>query len=137
MSARKPATRTITQRVTIPAPPAAVYEALVNAKKHAAFTGAAATGTARVGARFTAWDGYISGRHRVLEKGRRIVQEWTTTEWPEGAAPSRLEILLGSKGAGTLLVMIHSEVPASQAAGYRDGWKVHYWELLKAWFRGK
>jgi activator of HSP90 ATPase len=133
----KSTTRTIRQRVSIPASPQDVYEALVNAKKHAAFTQAQATGTARVGARFTAWDGYISGKHLVLEKGRRIVQEWVTTEWPKGVAASRLEILLERKGKGTLLTMLHSEVPAAQAASYRDGWKEYYWEPLKAWFRNR
>jgi uncharacterized protein YndB with AHSA1/START domain len=73
---RKPATRTIRQSVTIRAAPAAVYEALVRAKKHAAFTQAAVTGTARVGARFTAWDGYISGRQLEIEAGRRFMREF-------------------------------------------------------------
>jgi hypothetical protein len=66
MVQRKVDTRTIRQRVAIPAPPTNVYAALVNAKKHAAFTAAEASGAARVGARFTAWDGYISGKHLNL-----------------------------------------------------------------------
>jgi hypothetical protein len=64
--------RTITQKVFVPSvSPAAVYDAFLNPKKHAAFTGSAATGSARVGGRFTAWDGYISGVHRELVKGGR------------------------------------------------------------------
>ena len=137
MAERKTDTRTIRQRVTIPAPPAKVYEALVNAKKHAAFTAAEATGVARVGARFTAWDGYISGKHLLLDKGRRIVQEWTTTQWPRGASASRLDIRLAPSGNGTALTMIHSGVPASRAASLRDGWKEYYWTPLKAWFRAR
>jgi activator of HSP90 ATPase len=80
--------RTITQKLVVAATPHEVYEAFVNARKHAAFTGSAASGPARVGARFTACDGYISGVHRELVKGRRIVQEWKTTEWPDDAEPS-------------------------------------------------
>ena len=130
-------TATIRQRVAILAPPDAVYQALTNARQHAAFTDAEAMGPARVGARFTAWDGYIHGKHLMLEKPRRIVQEWSTTEWPSSAAPSRLEIRLEPKGRGTLLVMIHSGVPAAQAASLRQGWKDYYWSPLKAWFAGK
>jgi len=133
MTGRKIVTCTIRQRVSIAASPAEVYEALVNAKKHAAFTGAQATGAARVGARFTAWDGYITGKHLLLDKGRRIVQEWTTTGWPKGAVASRLEIRLGRSGKGTVLTMIHSGVPASRTASLRDGWKRYYWQPLKAW----
>jgi uncharacterized protein YndB with AHSA1/START domain len=56
MKERKAADRAIRQRVAIPAPPEHVYEALVRAKTHAAFTQAVATGTATVGRNST-------GRH--------------------------------------------------------------------------
>ena len=49
--------RTIRQRVIIDARPNDVFDAYVNPKKHAAFTGAGATGMPRVGGRFTASDG--------------------------------------------------------------------------------
>src|SRR5689334_13118284 len=78
-----------------------VYSALLDARNHAAFTGAAATGSGRVGSKFTAWDGYISGKNLELEPGKRIVQEWLTTEWPDGAPPSRLEWTFTPKAGGT------------------------------------
>jgi hypothetical protein len=54
MPGRKTDTCTIRQRVTIAAPPPRCMRRWSNAKKHAAFTAAEATGVARVGARFTA-----------------------------------------------------------------------------------
>jgi len=129
--------KTITQRVLIPASPRQVYDALVTARLHAAFTGAAAAGAARVGGRFTAWDGYISGVHRELVAGKRVVQEWSTTEWPAGAPPSRVEITLKAAKGGTELKMVHSNVPASQAASYRQGWIDHYWTPLRDYFEQK
>src|SRR5260370_38991126 len=90
--------KTIVQTEFIPGvKPAQVYDALVNARKHAAFTGAAATGAAKVGGKFTAWDGYIFGKHLELEPPRRIVQEWATTEWPAGSPPSKLEWVFAEK----------------------------------------
>lgn len=127
--------KTITQKVVVPAKPADVYEAFVNSRTHAAFTGAAATGAARVGGRFTSWDGYITGVHRELVKGRRIVQDWTTTEWPDGAEPSRVEFVFTAVRGGTEVRMVHSNVPAVQADSYRQGWIDYYWEPLKAYFR--
>ena len=126
--------KSITQTVSIPATPAEVYKAWVTAKVHAAFTHAAATGVARVGGKFTAWDGYISGVHRELVPGERIVQDWWTTEWPEGAGPSRLEITLAPTNKGTRLRMVHSVVPAEQADAYRQGWIDFYWTPLTAFF---
>ena len=127
--------KTITQTVVVPARPAEVFKALVDPRVHAAFTGAAATGSARVGGRFTAWDGYISGVNRVVDAGRRLVQDWTTTEWPDGAEPSSVEFVFTAVKGGTKIRMVHSRVPAAQAASYRQGWIDYYWEPLKAYFR--
>ena len=130
--------KTITQTERIPGvTPAQVYDALVNAKKHAAFTGAAATGAARAGGAFTAWNGYIYGKHLELDRPRRIVQEWSTAEWPEGAPPSKLQWSLAAKGNDTEVKMVHSEVPAAHAASYRQGWIDFYWTPLKKYFAQK
>src|SRR5262245_23616621 len=103
--------KTLTQKIVVPAAPEEVYEAFVNASKHAAFTESPATGSGRVGGKFTAWDGYISGVNRELVKGKRIVQDWKTSEWPEGAGPSTLELTFGAVKGGTEICMIHSNVP--------------------------
>jgi activator of HSP90 ATPase len=130
--------KTITQKVFIPGVrPDEVYRAFLDPKKHAAFTGSPATGSARVGGRFTAWDGYISGVNRELVDGRRIVQDWRTTEWPEGAAPSTAAFTFRPLRSGTEVTLRHSNVPAEQADSYRQGWIDYYWEPLKAYFKGR
>jgi len=126
--------KSITQTAVVPAAPDDVYNAFVNSRKHAAFTQSPATGTARVGCAFTAWDGYISGVHRELIKGRRIVQDWRTTEWPAGAPPSRLTLTFTKVKGGTAVKLVHSKVPAEQADSYRQGWKDFYWSPLEAYF---
>jgi len=128
---------TIRQTALIDASPPEVYEAYVNPKKHAAFTGQAATGTPKVGGRFTAGDGYIKGKYLELEDGKRILHEWRTTEWPEGYPPSLLELTLKAKGKKTELTMVHSKVPEEQADYYAEGWKEFYWEPLKDYFAKK
>ena len=118
----------------MPAAPADVYTAFVNARVHAAVTGSPATGSGRVGGKFTAWDGYISGVNRTLVKGRKIIQDWRTTEWPEGASTSTLELTLRATKSGTEIRMVHSNVPAEQADSYRQGWVDFYWTPLKKYF---
>ena len=130
-------TKTIEQTEFISAEPEEVYDAFVNAKKHTAFTGSKATSQPRVGGRFTAWDGYSFGKYLKLEKGKRIVQEWKTTEWPEGYPPSIVEFSFRKKEGGTELTMVHSKVPAEQAEDYRQGWIDFYWNPLKEYFRKK
>ena len=126
---------TISQKVTVPAKAIEVYEAFVDAKKQSAFTGSKATGQGKVGGKFTAWDGYISGKFLELEKGKKIVQEWVTTEWPKGFPPSRLELTLREVRGGTEISMIHSNVPAKQAKDLREGWNEFYWKPIKDYFR--
>ncbi len=52
-------------------------------------------------------DGYIFGKNLELVKGKKIVQEWTTTEWPENYPPSILTLIFQAKPSGTLLTMVH------------------------------
>lgn len=124
---------TIEQTVFFDATPEEVYYALLDPKKHSEFTGSPATTSARKGATFTAWEGYITGKNLELVKGKKIVQEWKTTEWPEGYPVSRLELTLSPKKGGTELKMVHSKVPAEQVASYTSGWKSSYWDPLKAY----
>lgn len=121
----------IEQKVFFKATPQEIYDALLDPKKHADFTGSPATTSAKKGATFTAWDGYISGKNLELVKGKKIVQEWKTTEWPDGYPASRLEFNLAAKDGGTELEMFHSKVPAEQVADYSSGWKSSYWDPLK------
>lgn len=125
----------IKQTIVIDASPIEVYETYVNPEKHANFTGSPATGSPKVGGSLTAWDGYISGKYIELEKGKKIVHEWMTTEWPERYPPSIVELTLKPKGTKTEVTMIHSKVPAEQAERYADGWKEFYWDLMKEYFR--
>jgi activator of HSP90 ATPase len=126
---------TIKQKVIISASPEEVYGAFVDPKKHSEFTGAKATGKAKVGGKFTAWDGYSFGKYLTLEKGKLIVQEWQTTDWPEGYPPSKLELTLQETPKGTELTMIHCGVPAEQEKELADGWIEYYWNPLKVYFK--
>ena len=126
---------TITQKVIIPkASPKQVYEAFVDPKIHSEFTDSKATGKPVVGGKFTAWDGYISGKFLELEEGKRVVQEWTSTDFPEGYPPSKLELTFCAVAKGTEIVMVHSNVPKDQADEAAEGWTEFYWEPLKKYF---
>ena len=127
---------TIRQTIHFDAAPAEVYSALLDPEKHSQFTGSPATTSAEVGAEFSAWDGYISGKNLELVKNRKIVQEWETTSWPEGYPRSRLELMLTAKKGGTELKMVHYNVPAEQVASYTSGWKSSYWNPLKKYLAG-
>jgi uncharacterized protein YndB with AHSA1/START domain/GNAT superfamily N-acetyltransferase len=126
-------TSIIEQERVFPATPAELFRAFADPKLHTAFTGSVATGRVRVGARFSAWDGYITGRTLEVEPGCRLVQEWRTTEWPAGAPPSRLELSFLEHPRGGRVVLRQTDVPRTQARSYADGWSEYYWKPLRAW----
>ena len=119
---------------TIPAKPKEVYDAWLDSRRHSAMTGAKAKASAKEGAAFTAWDGYISGRNVKLEPGRRIVQSWSTTQFTDADPDSQIDVLLEPVAKGTKLTLRHSNVPDGHN-GYRDGgWQDYYFEPMKAYF---
>jgi len=129
---------TITQKIIIPKViPKEVYQAYIDPKKHSQFTDSEATGKPVVGGKFTAWDGYISGKFLELEEGKHVVQEWKSTDFPEGASPSRLELTFREVPKGTEIVMIHSNVPKDQEDETAEGWTEFYWEPMKQYFKKK
>lgn len=128
------ATESIRVSGIVPATPDHVFDAWLSGREHSAMTGGKATAGAAVGAAFTAWDGYIWGRNLELERGLRIVQTWRTSEFPKDAGDSRLEIQLEEVEGGTRVTFIHTELPATQGAGYRDGWRSFYLEPMAKYF---
>jgi activator of HSP90 ATPase len=128
-------TETIKQKVIMHAKSIEVYEAFVDAKKHSTFTGSKATGKGKVGEKFTAWDGYISSKFLELEEGKKIVQEWITTDWPKAYPPSRFELTFKQVKVGTEILMTHSGVPAEQVEDIKEGWNEFYWKPLKEYFK--
>jgi activator of HSP90 ATPase len=133
----KKETTTIKQKIIIPASPKQVYEAYTDPKKHAAFTGSKATGKPVMGGKYTAWDGYIFGKFLELEADKRVVQEWTTTDWAEGYPASKLELIFKAVPEGTELTMIHSNIPKEQVDEFAEGWTEWYWNPLKEYFSKK
>jgi activator of HSP90 ATPase len=129
------ATTSIKQTEFIPGvKPQEVYDALVDSRKYSGFTGSKATGQAKPGAKFTAWDGYIRGTHLKLEPGRRLIQEWFTSDWPKDAPPSQMEWTFAQKGDGTEVTLLQTQVPEEQAEVYRIVLADYYWEPLKQYF---
>jgi uncharacterized protein YndB with AHSA1/START domain len=119
----------------VPVSPLEVYTAWLDSEAHAAMTGgASADARAEIGAPFSSWDGYIRGVTLELEPGRRIVQAWRTTEFPDHAPDSRLEVLLLPEGDGTRVLVRHAALPEDQVESYRSGWSSFYFEPMQKHF---
>jgi len=114
-----------------------LFNAWMNSKKHSDFTGGKVIIQSKVGGKFTAWDGYISGKTLELKPYSKIIQAWRTTEFPNYAPDSKLEILFDELKTGTRLTLIHSNIPEGQGKDYEKGWIEFYFEPMKLYFSKK
>ena len=119
----------------ITAKPAEIYQAWLSSEGHTAMTGSHAVVDGSVNGEFSAWDGYIFGKTLELTSNRRIVQAWRTSEFPEEAPDSHLEVDLEEVTGGTKITLTHTDMPASQVDSYRHGWEDFYFKPMKEYFR--
>lgn len=123
----------IHQTVDFPVPPHAVYEALMDSKKHARFSNSAARISRQVGGAIMAYDGYITGRNLELVPDRRIVQAWRAVDWPEGFL-STVTFELTATSTGTRLDFTHTDLPEGTEKEFSQGWQENYWDPMQAMF---
>ncbi|MGH6982130.1 MAG: SRPBCC domain-containing protein [Stellaceae bacterium] len=121
--------KTIHQEVSFKANPKKVYDALLDAKAFAAFTGPPATIDAKVGGAISGFGGMITGINVELVSGKRIVQAWRAGNWPEGIH-SIVRFELAAAGSGTKLTLDHSGAPDGSEEMLEGGWHKMYWEPL-------
>jgi activator of HSP90 ATPase len=121
---------TFRQTVTFRASPHEIYEALMDSKKHARFTGAAARISRKVGGTLSAHAGYIQGSNLELIPDKKIVQAWRGSDWKPGEE-STVVFELKAAGKGTRLNFTHRNVPGRHVESVKQGWKTYYWIPLK------
>jgi activator of HSP90 ATPase len=125
---------TITVSESFPITSDKLYKAWLNSKEHSSFTGSKAIISKELNRKFTAWDGYISGKNLILEPNKRIVQSWRATDFPDKHPDSFIEIIFEPKKAGTKITLKHSGIPEGMGKDYKKGWKDFYFKPMKDYF---
>jgi activator of HSP90 ATPase len=123
----------IHQEEMFEAPPAKLYQALVDAAEFSKLTGAPATGTGVEGGSFSLFGGHITGRQVELVPNQLVVQAWRAKTWSAGAySIARFE--LRAEGTKTRLIFDHDGFPADMKDHLAAGWTSNYWEPMhKLW----
>ncbi len=125
------ASKTIKQTITFKAARHDVYEMLMDAKKHAAFTGGKALISRKVGGKFNVFDNYAEGVNLELEPDVKIVQTWRASDWPEGVY-STVNFAFQDVETGTRLTFTQTGVPEDKYDDIAQGWRDFYWAPMKA-----
>ncbi|MFQ5971015.1 MAG: SRPBCC domain-containing protein [Alphaproteobacteria bacterium] len=124
-------TQPIKQSVTFNARPDVIFEALMDSRKHSAFTGAPANINRNAGGRFTCYGGHITGFNIEIKARKSIVQAWRGKDWPQGAWSLVTYSLAAARGGKTKLNFEQVGVPPRRVKGITEGWKKFYWQPLK------
>ena len=119
----------IHQDVAFKANPQLIYEALLDSKQFAGFTGSPAEIDPKEGGAFSLFGGLISGRNIELVLNRRIVQAWRPASWAQGIY-SIVRFELTPQGSGTTIAFDHTGFPEGKYDGLLSGWNEHYWGPL-------
>ncbi|MCF8262326.1 MAG: SRPBCC domain-containing protein [Melioribacteraceae bacterium] len=114
--------------------PELLYIAWLDEDQHSEMTGGAAEISDEIGAEFAAWDGYITGKNLELKFGKKILQSWRTSEFPQEAEDSLLEIIFERDKDGTKLTLKHSNLQPGDGEKYKSGWIEHYFNPMKDYF---
>lgn len=131
-------TKSIKQTVTFPgAKPLEVYNLIMDAKKHAAFSGSKVKMSKEINGKFEVFDGYCTGFNIELKEGKKIIQGWHFKEdgWPDGHF-SICTFLFEKVPAGTKLSFTQTHIPEHKAETLKNGWKLYYWQSMKAFLAG-
>jgi activator of HSP90 ATPase len=122
--------KTIKQTVTFKTTPHEVYEALMDSKKHAKFTGDKAIISRKIGGKFSAFDGYSEGANLELVPDTKIVQTWRASDWPENHY-SKASFSFKEIPGGTRLTFTQTGVPTDKYEDISQGWRDYYWAPMK------
>lgn len=129
------ATESIQVSIELPVDAERLFNAWLSSEQHTLMTGGKAVIDPKVGGKFSAWDGYISGETLEIGPGKRVYQSWRTTEFPAKSSDSKLEVLFepGKKGH-TRITLKHAEIPKGDGKKYLGGWEQFYFTPMKAFF---
>ena len=128
-------TKAIQQSVRLSATPDALFDSYLDSKKHAAITGGKVSISARMGGKFTAFDGMLRGRNLVIVPKRLIVQAWRSAQWKDGDLDSILLLEFSSVSGGGRIELTHVNVPRHDHQGVTEGWKKYYWKPWREYLR--
>jgi uncharacterized protein YndB with AHSA1/START domain len=128
-------TEVIEHEVRIQARPETVYEFFVDPDKMTRWKGSSAELDPRPGGRYRVaiGQGVAAGEFVELDRARKVVFTWGW-EGDERIPPgtSTVEVTLTADGDGTILRLVHRDLPEGQGAVHEEGWNHFLPRLITA-----
>lgn len=111
------------QTYTTHAPVDLVWEALTDPSLIEEWGGGPVTMDEEVNTEFSLWGGDIHGVNKMIIPEEKLVQEWYAVNWEE---PSLVTITLSAKKDGTVIDLVHEDIPEEEFENIVEGWNESY-----------
>ena len=121
------------EEIVIHARPRQVYNALLNSKLFAEFSGEPAVISTKAGGAISMFGGKVTGRNIEVLPDQRIVQAWRPGSWKPGVY-SIVKFELKPDSDQTTVILDHTGFPEGDFESLSDGWMSHYWKPLQKYF---
>ena len=99
---------TIEKTYEMNATPEEVFNALINPDLIQTWSGDEAKMNAKVGGTFSLWGGQMFGINLEIVKNKRLVQQWSYSNWKE---PSKVTFTIKVVEKKTIINLLHEDVP--------------------------
>ncbi|MEI6408259.1 MAG: SRPBCC domain-containing protein [Bacteroidota bacterium] len=129
-------TGSIKQTVFFSAPPEQVFQLIMDAEKHADFTGSEVQMSTEIHGTFEVFDGYCHGYNIELIEGQKIVQAWHFEEdgWPADHF-SICTFQFDKDDKNTKMTFIQTGIPEHKVEALKSGWNEFYWEPMESYLQ--
>lgn len=115
----------------LPATPERVMELLTDQQLISEWSVADAEFDAKVGGKYTMFDGWTSGEVTAIS-ATELAYTWKTTDWAEDTAHSQVHYKISADGEGTKVELSHTGLPSEEEMnGHKDGWDEHFFGALE------
>ncbi len=122
---------TIEKTYEMNATPEEVFNALINPDLIQTWSGDEAKMNAKVGGTFSLWGGQMFGINLEIVKNKRLVQQWSYSNWKE---PSKVTFTIKVVEKKTIINLLHEDVPEKSVNSISDGWDAYYLGAMKEMF---
>jgi len=127
----------ISQSVVLLAPADALFHMYLDPIEHEAITGSPVTVGDTPGARFSAFNGALSGTVLSIVAPSLVVQSWRSTDFKSDDPDSTLILSFVPNGDSGRIDLVHLDVPDHDFDVVSKGWEKFYWQPWREYLARK
>lgn len=120
--------------VDFPVSPERVYRAWLDSYEHSQFTGQPAQISGTPGQAYSSLGNLVRGKIVSASPFDHIVQTWATSDFPQGAPASQVDLRLEPTCNGSLVTLRQTGIPEGYSHKVMEIWEKAYFRPLKAFF---